>query len=52
MTRVYKEWILNMLREANFIETPILNMNFKSVWIGENLKGRIETAKRRCKLRT
>ena len=47
MTRVYTEWILNMLREANCIETPILNMYFKSVWIGEDLKGRIETAKRK-----
>lgn len=45
MSRVYKEWILNMLREANCIETPILNKNFKSVWIGEDLKGRIEIAK-------
>lgn len=50
MSRFYKYHILKMLREANCLDSPILNRYFKSVWVGEELKGRIETARRKMKI--
>lgn len=47
MTRLNKDIILKLVREANCIESPILKRYFKSVWVGEELKQRMETSKRK-----
>lgn len=50
MSRLNKRMILELLRKSNYIETPILNMYFKSVWVGEELKQRIEKSKNKLRL--
>jgi hypothetical protein len=44
-----KEMILKLLRESNCIESPILNRFFKSVWVGEEMRQRIEKTKRKTR---
>jgi hypothetical protein len=47
MARLNKALILEMLRKSNCIETPTLNMFFNTVWVGEPMKERIESARRK-----
>lgn len=47
--RINKAMVLKLLRDASCIETPILNYYFKSVWVGEIMKNRIEKARRKMK---
>jgi hypothetical protein len=49
MSRLNKALVLKMIREANCIETPTLNVYFEFVWVGEEMKRRIETTKRKTK---
>lgn len=50
MSRLTKRMILEMIREANCIHTPTLDLYFKSVWIGEELRQQIELSRRKLKL--
>jgi hypothetical protein len=47
MSRFDKYFIIKMLRESGCIESPVLNSCFKSVWVGESIKKRIELSKRK-----
>jgi hypothetical protein len=49
MPRLNKALILKMLRESNCIETYVLSRYFESVWVGEEMRERIERAKRKLK---
>jgi hypothetical protein len=50
MVRLNKMMILKLLRKSNCIETPILNRYFESVWVGEVMRERIKTARRKMKI--
>lgn len=49
MSRLTKQMVLQMLREASCIQTPTLNHFFNTVWVGEEMKQRIESAKQKMK---
>ena len=50
MARLNKMMILKLLRESNCIETPILNRYIESVWVGEVMRERIKTDRRKMKI--
>lgn len=49
MSRLTKARVLEMLREASCIKSPILNRYFKSVWVGEEMKQIIDKSNKRFK---